>query len=129
LPAIPDTRTRRRTPTSADSSTGGLDRDLLSVRENADPRAQQSVPALRPELEELERKLIDVLPVVRDNVYHPDFQGSFSIKYVLGPMVPGLRHNDVVIVNGLVASVEIARLLLVSQKIPDEERDRVRRTC
>lgn len=42
-----------------------------------------SVPALRAELEELEHKLIDLLPVVRENVYHPDFQGSFSIKYVL----------------------------------------------
>jgi hypothetical protein len=88
---------------------------------------QQSVPSLRAELEALEYKLIDLLPVVRENVYHPEFHGSFSIKYVLGPMVPGLTYDDLVIVNGLVASVEIARLLFVSQKIPYEERDRVRK--
>jgi len=88
---------------------------------------QQSVPSLRAELEGLEHKLIDLLPVVRDNVYHPDFQGSFSIKYVLSPMVPALTYHDLVIVNGLVASVEIARLLFVAQRIADEERDRVRK--
>jgi hypothetical protein len=88
---------------------------------------QQTVPSLRPELEALEAKLIDLHPVIRDHVYHPDFQGSFSIKYVLTPLVPDLTYNDLVIVNGLVASVEIARLLFVAQRIPIEERDRVRR--
>src|SRR6266576_7057172 len=46
---------------------------------------QKSVPELRPELEELEHKLIDLLPIVRENVYQPDFLGSFSIKDVLHP--------------------------------------------
>ncbi len=87
---------------------------------------QRSVPELRPELEALEHKLIDLLPVIRDNVYHPDFLGSFSLKYVLTPLVPELTYDDLVIVDGLVASVEIARLLFVAQKISPEERDRVR---
>jgi hypothetical protein len=87
---------------------------------------QKSVPELRPELEELEHKLIDLLPIVRDNVYHPDFLGSFSIKDVLHPLVPELTYSDLVIVDGLVASVEIARLLFVAGKIPKEEHDRVR---
>jgi len=87
---------------------------------------QRSVPELRPELEALEHKLIDLLPVIRDNVYHPDFRGSFSLKYVLTPLVPELTYDDLVIVDGLVASVEIARLLFVAQKISPEERDRVR---
>lgn len=88
---------------------------------------QQTVPALKTELEELEGKLIDMHPPIRDYVYHPDFQGSFSLKYVLTPMVPELTYSDLVIVNGLVASVEIARLLFVAQRIPVEERDRVRK--
>ncbi len=87
---------------------------------------QKSVPELRAELEALEHKLIDLLPVIRDNVYHPDFLGSFSLKYVLTPLVPELTYDDLVIVDGLVASVEIARLLFVAQKIAPEERDRVR---
>ena len=87
---------------------------------------QEAVPGLRPELEALENKLIDLLPIVRENVYHPDFLGSFSLKYVLSPLVPELTYNDLVIVDGLVASVEIARLLFVAQKISPEEHDRVR---
>ena len=87
---------------------------------------QKAVPELQPELIELEAKLIDLLPVLRNFVYPPDFEGSFSIKYVLQPLVPELSYNDLVIVDGLVASVEIARLLFVSGRIPPEERDRIR---
>jgi hypothetical protein len=87
---------------------------------------QETVPSLRAELIELENKLIDLLPVIREHVYHPDFNGSFSIKAVLTPLVPELTYNDLVIVNGLVASVEIARLLFVAGKIPPEEVPRVR---
>jgi predicted RecB family nuclease len=87
---------------------------------------QLAVPELAADLKALEDKLIDLHPVIRDHVYHPDFQGSFSLKYVLHPLVPELTYNDLVIVDGLVASVEIARLLFVAQRIPPDERDRVR---
>jgi len=87
---------------------------------------QEQVPDLRAELETLEGKLVDLLPVVRENVYHPDFLGSFSLKYVLHPLVPELTYDDLVIVDGLVASVEIARLLFVAGKIAPEEQARVR---
>jgi hypothetical protein len=87
---------------------------------------QKAVPELKPELEQLENKLIDLLPVVRENVYHPDFLGSFSIKAVLPALVPDLSYSDLVIIDGLVASVEIARLLFVAGKIPKDEHDRVR---
>jgi hypothetical protein len=87
---------------------------------------QEAVPDLREQLAALEMKLIDLLPVVRENLYHPDFRGSFSLKYVLTPMVPELTYTDMVIVDGLTASVEIARLLFVADRIPAHERDRVR---
>ncbi len=86
----------------------------------------RAVPTLAGELLELEEKLVDLLPVVRNNVYHPKFHGSFSIKFVLPAMVPDLDYTDLVIVNGLLASVEIARLLFVADRIPAAERDRVR---
>src|SRR2546425_7840577 len=60
---------------------------------------QEAVPELRAELETLEGKLVDLLPVVRENVYHPDFLGSFSLKYVLHPLVPELTYDDLVIVD------------------------------
>jgi len=87
---------------------------------------QTLVPDLAEPLAELLGKLVDLHPVVRDHVYHPDFRGSFSLKYVLTPLVPDLSYNDLVIVDGRLASVEIARLLFVAHKIPAEERDRLR---
>jgi hypothetical protein len=87
---------------------------------------QRAAPHLSDELEALEAKLIDLCPVVRNCVYHPDFRGSFSLKAILTPLCPDLTYNDLVIVDGRVASVEIARLLFVADKIPQHERDRVR---
>jgi hypothetical protein len=87
---------------------------------------QRSVPSLEAELVALEGKLLDLLPVVRNFVYHPDFKGSFSIKSVLRPLVPELGYDDLIIVDGRAASVQIARLLFVAGMIPHAERDRVR---
>jgi predicted RecB family nuclease len=88
---------------------------------------QRAVPELTKGLEALEAKLIDLHPVVKNCVYHPDFRGSFSLKRILTPLVPELTYNDLVIIDGRVASVEIARLLFVADKIPKHERDRVRK--
>jgi predicted RecB family nuclease len=87
---------------------------------------QEAVPDLAEPLTGLESKLVDLLPVVRNNVYHPGFKGSFSLKAVLHPLVEDLTYDDLVIVDGRLASVEIARLLFVAHKIPGEERDRIR---
>ena len=88
---------------------------------------QKAVPDLADGLAALEAKLLDLFPVVRNCVYHPDFNGSFSLKHVLTPLVPDLTYDDLMIVDGRVASVEIARLLFVAGKIPRHERDRVRK--
>jgi hypothetical protein len=88
---------------------------------------RDAVPELAADLAALEAKLIDLLPVVRDCVCHPGFEGSFSLKDILNPLVPELTYDDLIIVDGRVASVEIARLLFVADKIPKPERDRVRR--
>jgi predicted RecB family nuclease len=88
---------------------------------------QKAVPDLALGLADLEAKLIDLHPVVKNYVYHPDFNGSFSLKDILTPLVPELSYHDLVIVDGRLASVEIARLLFVADKIPRQERDRVRK--
>ena len=84
-----------------------------------------AVPDLETSLTELEDKLVDLLPVVRNNVYHPDFKGSFSLKAILNPLVPELTYDDLVIADGQTASVEIARLLF--EEIAQKERDEIRR--
>ena len=62
-----------------------------------------------------------------NNVYHPDFRGSFSLKDVLKPLVHDLDYSDLVIIDGKTASVEIARLLFVSGRIPLAHREKTRR--
>jgi hypothetical protein len=84
------------------------------------------LPHLAGELTALGDKLWDLKPVVAEHVYHPDFRGSFSLKRILTPLVPDLSYDDLMVVDGMVASVEIARLLFVSGCIPPEERDTVR---
>ena len=88
---------------------------------------EASFPELASKLAKLRKKVVDLLPIVRDRVYHPAFGGSFSIKYVLKPLVPDLSYRDLIIVDGLTASVEIARLLFVSGKIAPAEHARVRK--
>lgn len=83
------------------------------------------LPHLAADLTALQGKLVDLLPVIQRHVYHPRFAGSFSIKQVLNPMVPDLTYDDLAIVDGQVASVEIARLLFVAHKVRD--RDQLRR--
>ena len=85
------------------------------------------LPHLAAPLNALLAKLWDLFPVVSNHVYHPDFRGSFSLKYILNPLVPDLSYSDLIIVDGMTASVEIARLLFVSGRIPLEQRDQTRR--
>ncbi len=87
----------------------------------------EHLPHLAGDLLALKEKLWDLKPAIENHVYHPAFGGSFSLKDVLNPLVPDLSYNGLIIVDGKEASVEIARLLFVSGRIPPAERDRTRR--
>jgi hypothetical protein len=84
------------------------------------------VPSLAAELEALDGKLVDLNPVVRNYVYHPDFGGSFSIKDVLEPLVPDCSYDGLEVNDGLVASVRIARMLFAGEDLEPAERERMR---
>lgn len=86
----------------------------------------ERLPHLAPDLLALREKLWDLKPAVENHVYHPDFRGSFSLKDILHPLVEDLSYDDLVIVDGRVASVEIARLLFVSGRIPIPQREKTR---
>ena len=88
---------------------------------------KEALPHRRAELEALEAKLVDLLPVMQAHVYHPDFRGSFSLKYALTPLVPDLTYSDLMIQEGRSASVEIWRLLFVAHLIPPAQRAKLRK--
>ena len=66
-------------------------------------------------------RLFDLLPVVRNNYYHPEFRGSFSIKSVLPAMVPGAGYDALAIADGQTAAAHYA-LALKSAEPAERER-------
>jgi len=71
--------------------------------------------------------LVDLQPIVRENVYDEKFGGSFSIKKVLPALVPGLGYDDLPIAEAETASVQLARIILGGPTIHPEEKEEVRR--
>lgn len=51
-------------------------------------------PRLANALLALNERVVDLLPVARDHYYHPNQQGSWSIKAVLPALCPDLRYGD-----------------------------------
>jgi hypothetical protein len=68
-----------------------------------------------PRLKAIGSMLHDLLPVVRDHVYHPDFLGSFSLKSVLPALVPDLGYEPLEISQGQIASALLHRLLFLQE--------------
>lgn len=76
-------------------------------------------PKLKRPLDDVCARIVDLLPIVRDHVYHPDFNGSFSLKSVAPALVPGLAYDGLEIGGGQDASAALYRML--SGKLDDEE--------
>jgi uncharacterized protein DUF2779 len=62
-------------------------------------------PQFRKRIAAVKARLWDLLPVIRENVYHPDFRGSFSLKRVLPALVPGMSYDGMTISNGAEAGI------------------------
>jgi predicted RecB family nuclease len=85
-----------------------------------------AAPELARELGLLELKLVDLLPVVRNNLYHPKFGGSFSLKSVLPALVPDLSYEDLEIRDGATATLALWRLLFAPEQLGRREDTGVR---
>ena len=73
----------------------------------------EAVPRLRKDLLRVGERLWDLLEVLQSHYYHPDFQGSFSIKSVLPALVPSLDYGDLEIKDGATASATYHRMMCV----------------
>ena len=82
----------------------------------------EALPERAEELRSIEARLFDLLPVVRNGYYHPEFRGSFSIKSVLPALVPGMGYDDLAISDGQTAAVRYAAALQIHDP---EDRERV----
>lgn len=51
------------------------------------------LPEFSVRIKKIQRRLWDLLPIIRNHVYHPAFNGSHSLKSVLPALVPGMTYE------------------------------------
>lgn len=68
-------------------------------------------PKYAKRIEEVRIRLWDLLQVIRSNVYHPQFYGSFSIKNVLPALVPDMSYDDMEVADGTEAGLAYEKLV------------------
>ncbi len=83
----------------------------------------EHLPDLREPLLALNSRLWDLLPVIRDHYYHPDFRGSFSIKNVLPALVDGEHWASLSISDGMAAAIAYESALFSESS--DDRREQV----
>lgn len=88
-----------------------------------------AAPAHAAALNEIETRLVDLCPVVRDHVYHPDFGGSFSLKPVIASLLPELGYGELDIGDGLTAAAALEDLLCRADEGVSAEQVRTRRVA
>ncbi len=79
----------------------------------------EALPRYRDDLLALIPRIVDLLKILRDNYYHPEFHGSFSIKKVLPALAPDMGYGGLAVQEGLEASAAYGRL--VAGDVPEDE--------
>jgi predicted RecB family nuclease len=83
------------------------------------------LPEFAGRIEGMRRRLFDLLPVVRNHVYHPAFAGSYSLKSVLPALVPEMTYDGMEVADGTDAG--LAWESLVRGSLDQSERERTRK--
>ncbi len=68
-------------------------------------------PKFSKRIDRIKKRLWDLLPVIRKNVYHPDFCGSFSIKNVLPVLIPGMSYKNMKVADGREAGIVYEKMI------------------
>ncbi len=79
-----------------------------------------AVPEHAEALLEAAGRLVDLLPITRKHVYHPDFRGSFSLKKVMPALVPGWGYDGLQVADGDTASRLLQKMLLYPEALGGE---------
>lgn len=82
----------------------------------------QRHPQYEDELFGYINRLVDLLPIVKNNYYHPDMKGSFSIKKVLPTIAPDLDYGELEEVqDGVAAQIAYITAALEKTQTPVEK--------
>ena len=68
-------------------------------------------PLYRDRLLSLCDRMVDLLKLIRENYYHPGFNGSYSLKSVAPTLVPDLDYTDMDIQDGTAASTAYVQMI------------------
>ena len=71
-----------------------------AIRIAAALRTRAWQPEFAERIRSIQSRLFDLLPIVRDHVYHPAFAGSYSLKAVLPALVPEMSYDGMAVANG-----------------------------
>lgn len=82
------------------------------------------LPEFSERIEKIQCRLWDLLPVVRDHVYHRAFGGSYSLKSVLPALVPEMTYEGMEVADG--QAVGLVWESLIGGDYGDAERQRKR---
>jgi hypothetical protein len=80
-------------------------------------------PEFSGRISKIQRRLWDLLPIIRDYVYHPAFGGSYSLKSVLPALVPEMTYDGMEVADGQAAG--LAWSSLINGKLAKDEADRI----
>jgi hypothetical protein len=69
-------------------------------------------------------RTFDLLKLIREEYYHPQFHGSFSIKSVLPVLDPDMGYGGLEIRHGLVAAIDFGRMIAESTSAEGKEATR-----
>ena len=83
------------------------------------------LPAFAGQIKAVQSRLFDLLPIVRDHVYHPAFAGSYSLKAVLPALIPEMSYEGMAVANGQDAG--LAWESLIRGGLDRDEHRRVRK--
>lgn len=79
-------------------------------------------PEYAPQMERYISRLVDLLPMVKNNFYHHEMKGSFSIKKVLPVIAPDLDYGELTEVNdGTGAQLAYIKAALTADQLPTEK--------
>ena len=82
------------------------------------------LPQYKDEIENIQGRLWDPLPVIRAHVYHLEFRGSYSLKWVLPALVPDMTYEGMEVAEG--GEAGLAWEKMVHAEVGSRERDRLR---
>jgi predicted RecB family nuclease len=83
------------------------------------------LPEFSGRINKIQRRLWDLLPIVRDHVYHPAFSGSYSLKSVLPALVPEMSYAGMEVSDGKAAG--LAWESLVRGGLDRDAHDRIKK--